>query len=47
MGVETTPQGIFHQSALEAIQRWKFNTGRYRNNAVPAWVVQPILFQLA
>lgn len=44
--VEAMPQGIFEQSVLEAINKWKFHPGRYRGNAVATWMVLPIQFRL-
>lgn len=34
------------QSALDAVQRWKFVPARRGDEAVAAWVVVPIVFNL-
>lgn len=45
--VKASPPGIFEQSALQAIRKWKFKPGRYRGDAVATWVILPIRFRLA
>ncbi len=44
--IDAAPKGIFEDSALEAIKKWKFSPGRYRGDAVATWVLQPIQFRL-
>ncbi|MGV8075606.1 MAG: energy transducer TonB [Syntrophobacteraceae bacterium] len=43
--VEADPGGIFEQSALNAVCRWRFKPGRFRGDAVATWVVLPIQFR--
>ncbi|WP_241158755.1 TonB family protein [Nitratidesulfovibrio vulgaris] len=45
--VESTPPGIFDQSAMEAVARWRFAPGRREGRAVPTWVLLPVRFDLA
>ncbi|NCC23809.1 MAG: energy transducer TonB [Deltaproteobacteria bacterium] len=42
----STPPGIFDRSAVEAVSQWRFSPGRYRGEAVRAWVRLPIKFEL-
>ncbi len=44
--LEADPPGFFEQSAMEAIDRWRFKPGHYRGNAVATWVDLPIRFRL-
>ncbi len=37
---------LLDQSALDAVGRWKFVPARRGSEAVPAWVVVPIVFNL-
>ncbi len=45
--IEAEPRGVFEQSAMEAIDKWRFKPGRYRGNAVATWVELPIRFRLS
>ncbi len=45
--IAARPQGVFNQSALEAIGEWKFKPGRYRGKAVAVWVELPVRFDLS
>ncbi|MBF0509288.1 MAG: energy transducer TonB [Deltaproteobacteria bacterium] len=45
--VEAIPSGLFDQSALRAIVKWKFRPGRYQGRDVATWVVVPISFKLS
>ena len=45
--VESTPPGIFDQSAMEAVARWRFAPGRREGRAVPTSVLLPVRFDLA
>ncbi|QTA85882.1 energy transducer TonB [Desulfonema magnum] len=44
--VEAKPRGVFEQSVLEAIRRWRFKPGYFQGKAVPTWVILPIQFNL-
>ncbi len=44
--VEAKPEGVFEQSVLQAIQRWRFKPGYYQGKPVPTWVILPIQFNL-
>ncbi len=44
--LEADPPGFFEQSAMEALDKWRFKPGRYRGNAVATWVDLPIRFRL-
>lgn len=45
--VEAAPSGIFEESALEAVARWRFAPGTRKGHAVPTWVLLPVRFDLA
>lgn len=40
------PAGIFEDAVREAIERWRFEPGRLAGEAVAAWVVMPITFDM-
>lgn len=44
--IEANPGGIFEESALEAIKKWRFRPGHYQGDAVATWVELPIHFRL-
>jgi protein TonB len=44
--LEANPEGLFDQSALDAIGKWRFNPGIYHGNAVATWVILPVHFRL-
>ncbi|GAB6068503.1 hypothetical protein JCM13664_18230 [Methylothermus subterraneus] len=44
--LESSPPGVFEQSALEGIRRWRFSPARAKGKPVAAWVQQKIVFQL-
>lgn len=44
--LESRPEGLFDQSAIDAILRWRFTPGIYRGNAVATWVIQPVNYRL-
>lgn len=44
--VFSKPKGIFEDKALEAIRKWKFKPGKYKEKPVRTWVMLPIDFEL-
>jgi TonB family protein len=44
--LEANPEGLFDQSALDAIGKWRFTPGIYQGNAVATWVILPVHFRL-
>jgi protein TonB len=44
--LESSPPGVFEQSALEGIRRWRFNPAQSKGKPVATWVQQKIVFQL-
>ena len=40
------PPGVFEDSVREAVARWRFEPGRLAGEAVAAWVVMPITFDM-
>jgi periplasmic protein TonB len=44
--LEASPQGVFEQSALSAVQRWRFEPPRYQGEAVSVWLKQTVRFDL-
>ena len=45
--VRAEPQGVFEQSALQAVQQWRFRPGHKDGQPVPTWVQVPIRFELS
>ncbi|MCE5335842.1 MAG: energy transducer TonB [Desulfobacteraceae bacterium] len=45
--IEANPKGVFEQSVLDAVDKWRFKPGRYGGAAVATWIVQPIQFRLS
>jgi protein TonB len=43
--VKADPEGVFDQSALDAIGKWRFKPGRYKGSDVATWVVLTIQFR--
>lgn len=44
--VEASPQGLFEESALSAIARWRFAPAMRQGSPVPTWLILPIRFTL-
>jgi TonB family protein len=44
--VEATPPGLFEESALSAIGRWRFAPALRQGRPVPTWLVLPVRFTL-
>lgn len=40
------PEGYFEKAVMRAVPNWKFNPGKIEGNAVTAWVVTNVRFQL-
>jgi periplasmic protein TonB len=40
------PPGVFEDAVRDAVQRWRFEPGRLAGEAVAAWVVMPITFDM-
>jgi len=40
------PPGLFEDAVREAVARWRFEPGRLAGEAVAAWVVMPITFDM-
>lgn len=40
------PPGVFEDAVREAVARWRFEPGRLAGEAVAAWVVMPITFNM-
>ncbi|MCK8601159.1 energy transducer TonB [Desulfoferrobacter suflitae] len=45
--IEAHPEGVFEQSVLESVTKWRFKPGVYQGSEVSTWVVLPIQFRLA
>jgi len=45
--VESSPQGVFDEAALQGIQQWRFDPATYQGQAVRAWARQRIRFDLS
>jgi len=44
--VEALPQGVFEESALGAIVRWRFAPAMRQGRPVPTWLILPVRFTL-
>lgn len=44
--LESSPPGLFDDSALDGIRRWRFSPASYQGKPVKTWVQQKIVFQL-
>ncbi|MHC1741781.1 MAG: energy transducer TonB [Syntrophobacteraceae bacterium] len=44
--LQSTPQGLFDASVLEAISKWRFKPGYHKGRAVATWVVLPFQFKM-
>ncbi len=44
--VEAHPKGVFEQSVLDSITKWRFKPGVLKGREVATWVVLPIQFRL-
>lgn len=45
--VESYPEGVFDDAALQGINQWKFTPARYQGQAVRAWARQRVRFDLS
>ncbi len=45
--LEATPPGVFDQSVMEAVAKWRFKPGQIKGKPVSTWVVLPIRFKLS
>ncbi|MFH0996112.1 MAG: energy transducer TonB [Pseudomonadota bacterium] len=45
--LEANPEGLFDQSALDAIGKWRFTPGIYKGNVVATWVILPVHFRIS
>jgi len=41
------PKGVFEETVLQAVQKWKFKPGYWQGHPVATWVVLPIQFKLS
>lgn len=44
--ISSNPQGVFDESVLNAIKRWKFKPGIFEGRAVKTWVIAPFEFRM-
>jgi protein TonB len=45
--VRAEPEGVFEESAREAVKQWQFEPGYFEGDAVNTWVTVPIRFKLS
>ena len=45
--ISSEPAGVFDDSALSAVRKWRFKPGRLDGRAVSIWVTVPIIFKLS
>jgi protein TonB len=44
--LESSPPGVFEQSAMDAVRSWRFEPARYREQTVKVWARQTLQFKL-
>ena len=44
---QAIPEGIFEQSVIAALKKWRFRPGKYQGKSVPVWIQLPIQFNLS
>lgn len=44
--LDAHPRGVFEQSVLDSVTKWRFKPGMYRGQKVATWVVLPVQFKL-
>lgn len=44
--IQANPEGVFEDSVLAAIRKWRFKPGYFKGQAVATWVVLPVYFKL-
>ena len=44
--IESTPSGIFEDSVIDAVRKWRFTPGTYQGRAVATWIMAPFRFDL-
>ena len=44
--VESKPAGVFEESAVNDVKKWRFKSAMYRGKAVSVWVKERITFEL-
>ena len=42
----SNPVGVFEESAINDVKKWRFKSAMYRGKAVPVWVKEKITFEL-
>ncbi len=45
--IESSPEGVFEESAKNAVRSWQFEPGRVEGEKVKTWVTVPITFTLS
>jgi len=45
--VSAEPEGVFEDSAVSAVKKWRFEPGRVDGEPVPTWVRLPVSFTLS
>ena len=45
--IESYPEGVFDEVAIQGINQWKFEPAMYQGQAVRAWAKQRIRFDLS
>ncbi len=45
--IESYPEGVFDEAALEGVNQWKFSPAMYQGKAVRAWARQRVRFDLS
>ena len=44
--LKSKPEGVFDDSGIAAVQKWRFKPGILNGHPVPTWVVIPLKFEL-
>ena len=45
--ISSRPDGVFEDSAVSAVKKWRFEPGRHDGEPVPTWVRLPVSFTLS
>jgi len=45
--IESYPEGVFDEAAMQGVNQWKFSPAMYQGKAVRAWARQRVRFDLS
>lgn len=44
--IDSNPTGVFEESVINDVKKWRFRSAMYRGKAVPVWVKEKVTFEL-